>query len=165
MSLCSYDEEEAQMWWELWQGNQGSVDGASLFLHLSPLSPQIIPTRHKEYAGHTWFLGPRWAASVVSFNCQPDIICNYLAWYLEWEWPPQAHVWTLESWEGLGDVALLEEAYHCGHVLRFQKPMPFPVSTSCLLHVDWDMSPQPLFQCHTCRPVCHYASCHDGHRF
>lgn len=123
------------------------------------------PYKTQGICSHTWFLGPWWAALIVSFNCQLDKICNYLVWYVEWEWSPQAYVWTLESWEGLGGMALLEEAYHCGHALGFQKPMPFPVSALGLLYEDWDMSPQPLFQCHACRPVCYYAPCHDGHRF
>lgn len=48
-------------------------------------------------------------------------------------------------WEGLGDVVLLEMC-HCGQALRFQKPIPPPVSPSfCLVLVD--MSSQLLPEC------------------
>lgn len=35
-------------------------------------------------------------------------------------------------WEGLGSMALLEEMRHRGQALRFQKPMPIPVSVFSL---------------------------------
>lgn len=39
-------------------------------------------------------------------------------------------------WEGLGDMALLEEVYHFECALRFQTPMSFSVSTLYLLLMD-----------------------------
>jgi hypothetical protein len=50
---------------------------------------------------------------------------------------------------GLEGVALLEEVYHFGWTLRFQKPMLGLVSFS-LQFVDQDVSSQLLLQC----PVC-----------
>lgn len=36
-----------------------SVDGVSpISMPVTTLLPQVISTRHKEYAGHTWFLRP-----------------------------------------------------------------------------------------------------------
>ena len=43
--------------------------------------------------------------------------------------------------EGAGGVALLEVC-PWEWALRFQKPMPFPVSSLCLLHVDLDVTSQ-----------------------
>lgn len=46
------------------------------------------------------------------------------------------HVWSSTDrtiWEGLGDVTLLEKLCHCGHALKFQKVLPFPVSSLCLV--------------------------------
>ena len=45
-------------------------------------------------------------------------------------------------WEGLKDVALLEEVYHC--LLGFQKTSIIRVSSFCLLPVDQYMSFQVL---------------------
>ena len=42
-------------------------------------------------------------------------------------------------WEGAGGVALLEVC-HWEWALRFQKPMPFHVSSLCLLRVDLDLT-------------------------
>ena len=43
-------------------------------------------------------------------------------------------------WEGLDDVASLEEIYHCGWALRFQNSTPFPIGSLCLMIVDQDVS-------------------------
>ena len=39
-------------------------------------------------------------------------------------------------WEWLAGVASLEGVYHWGWILKFQKPMPFPVSSLCFMLVD-----------------------------
>lgn len=55
--------------------------------------------------------------------------------------PYSSYIWMFDSnvigtvWEGLADVALLEEIWHWELALWFQKPMPCPVSSlsvSCL---------------------------------
>lgn len=42
--------------------------------------------------------------------------------------------------EELGNMALLEEMYHWGRDLRFQKLMPFPVRSLCLILLDQDVN-------------------------
>lgn len=41
-------------------------------------------------------------------------------------WPPVSET----VWEVLGDMSVLKEVWHWGRLLRFQKPKPFPVSSS-----------------------------------
>jgi hypothetical protein len=55
-------------------------------------------------------------------------------------------------WEGLGSVAILEEVCPWGWALRFQRPMPFPVSSLCLIFMARHVSFQLLFLYHACLP-------------
>lgn len=62
--------------------------------------------------------------------------------------------WSLAgriAWEGLGGVAFLEGVCHLGWTWRFQKPMPFLVSSPCLVLMD--QVDQLLLQCHACLPA------------
>lgn len=43
---------------------------------------------------------------------------------------------------GLGGVPMLEEVWHWKFTLKFPKPMPFSVSSLCLLLVDQEVSSQ-----------------------
>lgn len=59
------------------------------------------------------------------------------------------------DWEGLGGVALLEELYHCGWIVRLNILKLFPVSLSfCLMTVSQDVSFQLSFQSLACLPAC-----------
>lgn len=46
-------------------------------------------------------------------------LCACVVWYLEWEWPPRAHIFeylvrSCRKWEGLEDVALFKEVCQWG---------------------------------------------------
>lgn len=48
---------------------------------------------------------------------------------------------------GLGCVSMLEEVCHWNFILKFRKPMPFLISSFCLLLVDQEVSSQLLPYC------------------
>lgn len=47
-------------------------------------------------------------------------------------------------WEGSEDVVLLDKLYHLEWTFRFEKPIPLPFWSLCLVLVDQDMNPQLL---------------------
>jgi hypothetical protein len=53
-------------------------------------------------------------------------------------------------WEGLRGVALLEEVCYWRWVLRFQKLMPFLVSSLCFMLANKDINSHLMLQSHAC---------------
>lgn len=60
--------------------------------------------------------------------------------------------------EALAGVASLEEVCLVGQALRFQEPMPFPVSTLCFDFEDLGMTFLLLIECHACLPATKFSA-------
>lgn len=59
----------------------------------------------------------------------------------------------IAGWEALGGMVFLEQVYHRGHALKFQKPMPATDTSFCLVVVSEDVSSQLLPHRHAGLPA------------